>query len=393
MTDTVDEASGAAPASVPPLVDRAKAILLKPVEEWPKIEGEAGTIQDLLVRYVLPLAAIGPVAAFVGTQVFGYGALGITYRPSLASALGSAVLTYVLSLLGIFVLAVIASTLAPKFGGKDNRLMAFRLVAYSFTAAGFAGVFGLIPSLGFLGLLGLYSFYLFFTGAGPLLKVPPDKAIAFTAVSVACAIVLYLVVTALTSAVVGRFIAGPTYMSRDSGDVDGTLTVPGVGSLDMGKAREASERMEAAANGKQPAVNPDQLKALLPSAIGGYQRTAVETAGMGQMGSEASATYTSGDHSFKLKLTDTNALGALAGLGAAMGVQSSREDADGYEKTGTVDGQMQTEEWNTARSWGKFGRMVDDRFMVQAEGNANSMDELRAAVRAVDAGELADLAP
>jgi hypothetical protein len=384
MNDVVDGGSAGGPS----LVGRAKAILLTPAEEWPKIEAESTSIQEILVRYVLPLAAIGPVAGFIGSQLFGYGALGITYRPSLSSALGSAVVTYVLTVIGIFVLALIADALAPKFAGTSDRLRAFKLVAYSYTAAMLAGIFALIPSLGFLGLLGLYSIYLFYTGAAPMMKVPQDKGVAYTAVTMVCAIVIYLVVGAIAGALVGSMIAGPTYMSRDAG----TLTVPGVGSLNLGKAQQVADDMEAAASGKRPAVDPARLKTLLPGAIGGYQRTAIETGAMGGVGSEARATYASGDHTFELKITDMNALGALAGIGSAMNVQSSREDAEGYARTGTVDGQMQTEEWNVARSHGKFGMMVDDRFMIEAQGNAASMDELRAAVGSVDIGALAGLA-
>lgn len=205
------------------LVDRAKNILLKPAEEWPKIESEPGSIQDILTRYVLPLAAIGPLATFIGSQVFGFGALGIRFRPSLLSALSSAIVSYVLTVIGILVLSLIADALAPKFEGMANRVNAFKLVAYSYTAAMLAGVFGLVPSLAFLGILGLYSFYLFYTGAAPMMKVPQDKAVAYTAVTVVCAILLYVVVGAITAAVVGTFIAGPTYISSNLGAASGAV--------------------------------------------------------------------------------------------------------------------------------------------------------------------------
>jgi hypothetical protein len=227
MNDVMDGGGSAGPG----LVERAKAILLTPGAEWPKIETESTSIQDILVRYVLPLAAIGPVADFIGSQLFGYGAAGITYRPSLSSALGGAVVRYILTVVGIFVVALVAEALAPRFAGASDRLRAFKLVAYSYTAAMIAGIFALIPSLGFLGLLGLYSIYLFYTGAGPLMKVPQDKAVAYTAVTMVAAIVIYLVVAALAGALVGSMIAGPTYVSRESGTVDaGVLSGPASGT-------------------------------------------------------------------------------------------------------------------------------------------------------------------
>ena len=94
---------------------------------------------------------------------------------------------------------------------------------------------------------------------------------------------------------------------------------------------------------------------------------------------------------FTLKITDMSALGALAGLGTALGVEQNREDADGYEKTGTVDGRMQTEAWRKADSSGKFGTVIANRFMVEADGSADSIDVLKDAVAKIDEGELEDL--
>jgi hypothetical protein len=74
-----------------------------------------------------------------------------------------------------------------------------------------------------------------------------------------------------------------------------------------------------------------------------------------------------------------------------MGVQQSKEDADGYDRTATVDGQIQTEAWSRSGSSGKYGTTVANRFMVEASGSAGSIDELKAAVAAVDEGALEDL--
>ena len=71
-----------------------------------------------------------------------------------------------------------------------------------------------------------------------------------------------------------------------------------------------------------------------------------------------------------------------------MNVQQSREDADSYSKTATVDGQLQTEEWNKATGSGKFSRMVANRFTIEAEGSAASINELKSAVATVDPDDL-----
>lgn len=374
------------------IVERAKAIILTPKEEWPKIALEAQDQGEILKGYVLPLAAIGPVATFIGGQVFGYGAFGFSYRPGIVAALITAIITYVLSIVAIYVLMLIADFLAPKFNGQSNRLAAFKLVAYSYTASWLAGVFGLIPSLGFFSLLGLYSLYLLYTGATPMMKVPADKAGGYTVVTVICAIVLALIIAPITVAVSGLFGAGAMIAAHDDSSASGTVTIPGVGAIDVGKAEQFGKQMEDAASGKTQPIEAAKLQDLLPAAIGPFQRTAMQTTAMGAMGSTAEGTYTAGDRSFTLRVADMSALGALAGLGSALGVAQSREDADGYERTQTVNGQMQTEAWNKTSSSGKFGHIVANRFMVEAEGSADSVDQLKAAVATVDQGDLTDLA-
>ena len=75
-----------------------------------------------------------------------------------------------------------------------------------------------------------------------------------------------------------------------------------------------------------------------------------------------------------------------------MGVEHSQEDADGYERVFKDGNQMVTEKWSKSGSSGAYGVVVADRFMVEAEGRAASIDELKAAVATVDQGDLEDLA-
>jgi len=78
--------------------------------------------------------------------------------------LARAVVVYVLSLVGVFVVAYIIDFLAGTFGARKSPDNAMRVSAYSPTAAWVVGVFNIIPALSFLGILGLYSLYLLYTG-------------------------------------------------------------------------------------------------------------------------------------------------------------------------------------------------------------------------------------
>jgi hypothetical protein len=220
---------GGAPSS---LAGRARAILVAPKAEWPKIAGESEPVQSVFMRYVVPLAAIGPICGFIGGQLFGIGVLGFRYHPTLLGGLSTAITSYVLALLSIFVVAWVASFLASKFGGQENFARAFRLCAYSFTAAYVAGVFQLLPSLGILVLLAsLYGIYLFYLGSTPMMGVPQDKAAGYTAVTIVGVIVVYLIVGALTAAVTGMFGATAAIGANDLDHGTVEMNVPGMGKV------------------------------------------------------------------------------------------------------------------------------------------------------------------
>src|SRR3954470_5102228 len=58
------------------VVERAKNLLLQPKVEWPVIDAEPHTVQGLYTQYIMILAAIGPVAAFIGYSLIGISGFG-----------------------------------------------------------------------------------------------------------------------------------------------------------------------------------------------------------------------------------------------------------------------------------------------------------------------------
>lgn len=375
------------------LVERAKAIILQPDETWPKIAAEQTSSGDIFTRYALPLAAIGPIASFIGGQLFGISVLIATYKPGLMGGLTMAVTSFVMSLVALVILTFITDFLAPNFGGESNRGQAFKLVAYSMTPGWVAAGLGIIPSLSLIaGLIGLYGLYLLYKGANPLLKVPQEKAGVFTAVTVVCAIVLNIITATVIGTVTGALGVGAASIAADAGDKV-EVNIPGVGKIDSAKMEEAAKGLEGLANGETPKpVDLAALQALLPASVGAYQRTSIESTGVGGIGATAEATYKNADKTIRVKIVDLGGIGAVAGVLGGMGVEQNREDADGYERTRTVDGKIQTEKWNNKRSKGSYGTQVAGRFMVEADGEADSIDELKAIVAGIDAGKLEALA-
>lgn len=382
------------------LIERTKQILLQPASEWERIDVEPTSIAGIYRAHVIPLAAIPAVCGLIGGLLIGHSMFGITYRPSVAGAVTGAVVSYALTLVGVYVLAVIIDVLAPNFNATPNRTQAFKVAAYSGTASWVAGVFAIIPALAWLSLLGIYGLYLLYLGLPRLMKAPEEKALGYTALTVIAAVVLALIVGAITAPVVGMFAR-----SAPAGQLSGDVAIPGVGSVDLGKLEAASKKMEAAANqmnqaattgnGAVAALPADQLQALLPATLPGYTRSEVSNAsgGAGGIGgSHAEARYTAGESNVRLELTDMAAVGALAALGSALNVQSSRQTETGYEKTQTVDGRMVSEEWDSQSKSGKFSVVVANRFMVEARGDNVDMNLLKGAVMAVGIERLEGLA-
>jgi hypothetical protein len=173
------------------LLDRVKNILLTPKTEWPKVAEEVETTQSIYVGYVMILAAIGPIATVLRGGV-------------VAMTVGA--VTYAITLVVIYLLALIIDALAPNFGGEKNFIQSLKLIAYSHTVAWVAGIFHLLPFLGgVIGLLAaIYAFYTFYLGAPVLKKCTEDKAVAYTIVVALCAIVLGALITgSIMSVIVG----------------------------------------------------------------------------------------------------------------------------------------------------------------------------------------------
>ena len=183
------------------LVQRIKNILFTPQTEWDVIDAEPATVQGIYTSYICILAAIGPVAQLIGSQLFGYHAFFVSYHPPLIASLCQAIVQYVLSLVGAYILAVIIDSLAPSFGGQKDRLKALKVVAYSWTAAWLFAVFALLPPMSALSIIGLYSLYLLYVGLPKLMKAPEDKALVYTIVSIVVAAVVYVVIGAVSGAV------------------------------------------------------------------------------------------------------------------------------------------------------------------------------------------------
>ncbi|HEV8510491.1 MAG TPA: Yip1 family protein [Gemmatimonadales bacterium] len=185
------------------LISRVKGIMLEPRVTWKELDQEFIKPGELWGKYVMPLAALGPIASVVGMIIFGkrIAFTSLTNPVPISTAISAGVAGFVLALLSVFVLSRIISLLAPGFGGQRNDVQGLKAAAYASTSAWLGGVFQILPALNIVSLIfSLYSLVLLYVGLPIVMKVPKDRAMGYTAVVIIVWIVVFLVVGAILTA-------------------------------------------------------------------------------------------------------------------------------------------------------------------------------------------------
>ena len=403
------------------LVTRVQAILTSPKSEWPIIADEPATAADIYRNYVLILAAIPAICSFIQSSIVGIRIpFAGTIRVGIVTGLGGAVVSYVLTLAGIFIMAAIIDALAPRFGGSKNQVQALKTAAYAYTAYCVAGVGQIIPLIGVLVLLagGLYSLYLLYLGLPFTMKSPPDRAVSYTALVMVCAFVIGLVVAIVTGALFGGSAllqgSGTTRSSEvrlDPNSPFGQLEAwtkkleqankdyeAAVTSGDSAAQQQALERIIGAALGSSSdtqSLPPEQLRTFVPESLAGLARsnlTVERNVVLGIQRSEAHATYSDGAaKTLDLEIIDLGGTKGLMALAAWAGVEQQKQTATGYERTYKSNGQMMHEVWNQTSNTGEYSVVVGSRFVVKVSGGGASIDTLKGVANAINLAGLEGL--
>jgi len=400
------------------LFARVMAILTKPTSEWPLIAEEPATTADLYRNYILVLAAIPALCSFIKMSFIGMHVpfMG-PIHVGVGAGLRGAIVGYALTLVGVYLMALLINALAPTFGGQKNPLQALKTVAYAYTASWVAGIGQLLPWIGVLLTLAgaVYSIYLLNLGLPHTMKCPPEKSKAYTAVSIVIAILVGWTVGIIAGNVAGlgsmvHGTGGATF--EDSEDVHFDANSP-LGKLEqLGKrAEEASRKLETAqTSGDSEAQNqamremvgavlgggaqveslaPERIKPFVPETLAGIARSdysAERNSAMGMQISTAEARYTDEGtgRSLGLEITDMGSAKGLMALAGWAVVQQDRETDHGYEKTYKSDGRMMHEKWDSENRQGEYATMLGERFVVKISGEADSIDVLKSALGSLD---------
>lgn len=181
---------------------RVKNLIVSPKTEWEKISQEENDVKTIAV-YLLILALIPAVCTFIGYSVFGYKVPFMGYvGSSVSMAIRQALVSYVSSLIGAALAAVVINLLAPSFSSQQNGGRVFALVVYSYVPMYVAGVLMILPSLAPITLIaGLYGLYLLYLGLPVMMQTPEEKHTSYFVVSlivmIVASIVLSMILTPL----------------------------------------------------------------------------------------------------------------------------------------------------------------------------------------------------
>jgi hypothetical protein len=191
------------------IVEKVKSVLIDPKKEWVTVDAENVPWTKLFTGYVLPLALIPAIAAFVGYGLIGYSVFGVRIH-SIEWGIRQALIQFISMTGGVYLTAFVVNLLADNFGAKKDFDRAFATVAYSYTPMFVAGIFLIYPAgLSWItSLSGLYGLYLLYTGLKPMMKSPDDKTTGYfiftLIVAAAVAVVLALV---LASVLAGDYLS------------------------------------------------------------------------------------------------------------------------------------------------------------------------------------------
>ena len=375
------------------LIRRVWNLLLSPSAEWDAIDREAVPLRQLALGYVVPLAAIPTIATIIGLSVLGVEAGGEFIRAPFFGVVVSSLLFFVLAVAGVFVFALILDWLARRFGGERSYAQAFKLSAYSITAAMLAGALTIAPALGVFALLGgAYSLYLLFIGAPKVMHVKGKQGVNYAIVAASIAVVLALGVGLATMAMsmsTGAYL--PPIAALRNAEVG---NVPQGAALDL-EPQPLPDSAGQLAAGAPAVPSGGDLRGTTPLKIANLDRIAVSAERRGVAGArtvEVEAEYRRGARYIMLQLTLSPTIATAIGFGGPATSEYDRETPDGFSRRRRVGEAIVVEDWNNSSKTGSYGRLVQDRFYVKASGGGGILPEdLRAAVELFGRETLAQL--
>jgi hypothetical protein len=399
------------PQALPGLIERIKNIVLTPKTEWPVIEAESTSVAKLYSGYVMPMAGFAAVMSFIRMSVIGVSLpFGGTIRTPLVSGLFSSVLTFVMGLIGLYLVGLVINLLASPFGGQQDQRQALKTAAYALTPAWLGTALTFLPMGSLLQLVaGIYGIYVLYLGLPVMMRGNQASAGGYTASVVACTIgvgILFGIVAAMLGATERLAGLGGSSAMYDTRSPEAQAAAA---DRAAGSNADPTQNAMAAAGGLMSAlggslggnvrhdpVDFNTLKSLLPVSLPDMQRTNAEGSAQQALGvksSSASADYRGTDAGsanprMQIKIADISGISGL--LDAASGlVQTGETQSDtGFEKDTVLNGRAVHEKYDRRSGDGEVSAIIAKRFSVEVTGRGVAIGQLEKTLGSLDLARL-----
>ncbi len=189
------------------LYNRVRNLIVNPKKTWVEIDAETLTPQQLILKYLLPLAAVPAAAFFIGYSVFGIAVpfAGI-YRMAWWQAMLTALTGYVINIAVVLILGILIEQAAPLFGAAKSRIRGLKIAIFCYWPYWIAGILFIIPSLGVVTqLAGLYGLYLLYTGLPIIMNAPENKTKFYSILAIIAALFIHIVLSQIPRLVLYAF--------------------------------------------------------------------------------------------------------------------------------------------------------------------------------------------
>jgi hypothetical protein len=187
------------------IVHQAKNIVFNPKGTLLKLKDEQMTMKDLIIYL-----AIVAVPTFLG-MLIGYGFVGFGSQ-MLGSAFVIAIISYILSIVGVIVFGFLLNALAPSFKSKQNTMQAMKLVSFAATPWLLLGIAYIYPAIGLIALLGgIYGLYILYIGIPIYMETPKEQQMVYFIIGLIVYIIVMGVVSWLSSFIWVQMFWSATY--------------------------------------------------------------------------------------------------------------------------------------------------------------------------------------
>lgn len=186
-------------------------VLQHPKREWRLIKEEHYSALKCYSSHMIYLAAIPPLAAFIGTTQLGWSLTGgDPVRLTVSSALPMALAFYLCLLIGAGVMAGFIYWMEKTYGSSSSFDDCMVLTTFTSTPLFLMGLAALVPILWLDVLIGMgalaYTIYLLYSGVPEMMNIPEERGFFFSSSILTVGMVVLVAMLAVTAALWGNLL-------------------------------------------------------------------------------------------------------------------------------------------------------------------------------------------